>query len=93
MPSLKSIRQSLQECVEDDATGKGSGSRLALVMGTLTLCVGLVASLSAQVFLGRDLSSTTHYLIYAIAGGGAGPYTFKRVVEAFKGGSSEEPHA
>ena len=27
-----------------------------------------------QVFLGRDLSSTTRYLIYAIAGGGAGPY-------------------
>lgn len=82
--SLKSPRKTLQECLEDDTTGRGSGSRLALILGTLTLCVALVFALAAHGFLGRDFNSIIQSLIIAIAGGGAGPYTFKRVMEIFR---------
>lgn len=90
---LKSIRLTLQECLENDTTGKGSGSRLALAIGTLTLCVGLVFVLAAQGFLGRDFGNTIQALILAIAGGGAGPYTVKRAIEVFKRMRAEAPSA
>ncbi|BDU72380.1 hypothetical protein [Mesoterricola silvestris] len=82
MPDLKSIRQSLQEVMEDDATGKGSASRLAIVLTILALVWGLVACLSMSAFLHMDTVDLVKTFVYGLTGGGAGSYTVKRVVEA-----------
>ena len=85
---LKSIRLSLQETLEDDKTGKGSASRFALVWCPVVLSVALVGSICVHVWAGKDMTSIIQSLILAVAGGGAGPYTAKRVMEAFKGTSA-----
>jgi hypothetical protein len=83
--SLKSIRLSLQEVLEDDATKRGSASRMGMLLGVLTLCVGFLAALVIHMCGIRDMSDVLSSLIVAIAGGGAGPYTFKRLLEVWKG--------
>ena len=93
--ALKTLRSSLQETLEDDASQRGSASRLALVLGTLTLCVALSGALGAYlcgVQVDKDLLTT---LVWALAGGGGGPYTIKRVMEAWRGpaASNAEPPA
>ena len=90
---LKNVRQSLQEVVEDDATGKGSASRLALILGAVTLSVALLGTLALQVYGPKDLTPIIQSLILALAGGGAGPYTCKRVMEAFRAQASSPPPA
>ena len=90
---LKSWRQTLQESLEDDATGRGSGSRLTMLLGTISLCVGLSFALAAHGFLGKDFTGIIESLIFAIAGGTAGPYTFKHVMQAFKGDLPKTPDA
>lgn len=82
MSDLKTIRQSLQEVVEDDSTGKGSVSRFAILLTILALITGLFFCLSMLAFLGKDTTPLIQTFVYGLTGGGAGSYTVKRVVEA-----------
>lgn len=79
MPDLKSIRQTLQECTEDDATGRGSGSRLVVILSVLTLCVCLVGAISAHVQFHKDMEGIISSLVAALGLGGGGPYVLKQV--------------
>lgn len=81
---LKSWRQTLQECLEDDVTGRGSGGRLAMILGTIAQCFGLVFALAAHAFMPKDFSGIIEVLVFTLTGGAAVPYTAKSVMQAFK---------
>ena len=86
---LKNFRLTLQETIEDDATGKGSSSRLVMVMSALTLCSCLCVALVYFALGHKDLEGVVNTLIVAVAGGGSAVYTFKRVAEVLKGNKAQ----
>ena len=93
MADLKSIRLSLQEALEDDDTKRGSASRLAMIIGIITLAVALVFSLAVMVFMGKDLHTEVKHLIYMV-GGGHGAYLTGKVTSMFnRGGGNAPPKA
>lgn len=65
---LKSIRVTLQESLEDDTTGKGSNSRLILLISTLLFATGLILTLCVHCFMGQKLESLINSFIIALCG-------------------------
>jgi hypothetical protein len=90
-PILKSWRLTLQETLQEQ-NGDGSASRLTMVLGMLTLCVGLAALIASAVMLGRDHDDIITILIVAISGGGVSSYSLKQIFgKAIKPGKPDPP--
>jgi ABC-type uncharacterized transport system permease subunit len=63
-----------------------------MIMGMLTLCVGLIALISAAVMMSQDHDDLITTLILAISGGGATSYSLKQIFgKAIKPGTNEPP--
>ena len=75
----KSWRITLQECLEDDNTKRGSGSRLALILPVFTFCVCLVAVVYAHAFCDKDTITVVQVITGALTLGGGAPYTLKQL--------------
>ena len=87
MPDLKSVRTSLQETMEDDATGKGSASRVVLILGSVALCSALFVAVVIHSTGLHDMADIAKHLIYAIGGGGSANY----ITKLFKGSANAVP--
>ena len=77
MVELKSVRVSLQETLEDDATGRGSASRTVLILGAVALSSALFVAVVIHACGLHDMSDIAGKLIYAIGGGGTLNYVSK----------------
>jgi uncharacterized membrane-anchored protein len=87
----KSWRITLQETIQEE-NGEGSASRLTMILGMLTLCVGLIALIAAAVILAQDHDSLITTLVLAISGGGATSYSMKQIFgKAIKPGTPDPP--
>lgn len=78
---LKSIRLTLQETLEDDATGKGSNSRMILFLATLVFVGSLILCLSVHCFMNKDMTSLINSFVLALSGTVI-PYATNLVVKA-----------
>jgi hypothetical protein len=93
MADLKSIRTSAQEILEDDATGKGSSSRFAMVAGIVTVCVCLFAAVTAHLCGVKDMEKLIEKLLVAVSGSGTGAYGIKSLMGVFNKGTSDGAQA
>ena len=78
---LKPMRLTLQEALEDETTGKGSNSRLILLMATLVFVVSLVLCLAVHCFMGKNMESLINSFVLALSGTVI-PYATNLVVKA-----------
>ena len=79
---LKSIRQSLQETIEDDQTRRGSSTRLVMVVTATGLLAALAACITITAYGPKDLSDLAAKIIYALTGGAGGTAIAKRFADA-----------
>lgn len=80
---LKSIRLTLQESVEDDTTGKGSNSRVAMAVVITVFVVCLLACVAAHLYLpGKNLESLINSFILALTSAAGIPYTAQKITTA-----------
>ena len=86
----KPWRITLQECVEDDSTKRGSGSRLALLLPIFTFCVCLFALVYAHAYFDKDTRTVIQVIVGALTLGGGGPYTLKQLFGKGSNGTTSD---